>query len=135
MFGNLRRYLQAQRQVIFIPVAVLFGLIVQIIALIILVNVLDWGYVGACIALPCSYWSMTGSLYFFTKCNRPLRKAVNATWPGWGTWALKDWPIFLRLSIPGTCTFVIYMKICINNCTQYTMQEHFNYVLNGGRWK
>eukprot|EP01083_Nonionella_stella_P212328 766943_1 len=102
MFGNLRRYLQAQRQVIFIPIAVLIGLIVQIVALIILVNVLDWKFIGACIALPCSYWSMTLSLYAFTKCNKPLHKAVKATWPGWGLWSIRDWCIFLKLSIPGT---------------------------------
>ena len=70
MFGNLRRYLQAQRQVVFIPVAVLIGLITQIFALLIFVNVLDFGFIGACIALPCSYWSMTLSLWAFTKCNR-----------------------------------------------------------------
>ena len=27
---------------------------------------------------------------------------MTATWPGWGSWALKDWPIFLKLSVPGT---------------------------------
>eukprot|EP01084_Bolivina_argentea_P005061 9570_1 len=102
MFGNLRRYLQAQRQVIFIPVAVLIGLCMQILALVIFVNVLHWDYIGACIALPCSYWSMTISLYTFTRCNKPLRKAVSKTWPGWGQWSLQDWPIFLKLSIPGT---------------------------------
>jgi len=102
MFGNLRRYLQAQRKVRCIPVAVLVGLIVQVIALVVLVNVLHWGYIGACIALPCSYWSMTATLYGFIWLHKPLRRAVSATWPGWGSWAFKDWNRFLKLSVWGT---------------------------------
>ena len=74
MFGNLRRYLQAQRPVVFIPIAVLIGLMVQFMSLLVLVNVYDFGYIGACIALPCSYWSMFGSLLFFTKCSKVNEK-------------------------------------------------------------
>ena len=70
MFGNLRRYLQAQRQVMFIPVAVLIGLVMEVLALVLLVNTLGFGFKGACMALPCSYWSMFASLYLFTRCSK-----------------------------------------------------------------
>ena len=69
MFANLRRFLQAQRKVIFIPVAVFCALAAQIVALVILVNILGLGYTGACIALPISYWSMFLCLFSFTKCK------------------------------------------------------------------
>ena len=67
MFANLRRFLQAQRKVRIIPIAVFLGLCAQIIALIILVNILGLGFGGACIALPTSYWTMFGSLFAITK--------------------------------------------------------------------
>ena len=67
MFANLRRFLQAQRKVVAIPIAVLMGLVAQIVALIVLVDVLDYGFIGACIALPSSYWTMFATLYGVTK--------------------------------------------------------------------
>ncbi|ETO24639.1 hypothetical protein RFI_12517, partial [Reticulomyxa filosa] len=98
MFGNLRRYLQAQRKVVFIPIAVFLGLCAQVIALEVLVSTLNFEYVGACIALPISYWVMFLALFSFTLC-KGLHKE---TWTGWSKHALHEWSGFLKLSIPGT---------------------------------
>jgi len=96
-YEAVKRYLQAQS--IVFPTTVISAITVGFCASAsyILIFSLDWGFLGAPLALVLSYWFSAACLYVWvTVGGLHLR-----TWTGWSRECLQDWRPYLRLGVPG----------------------------------